>query len=390
MKEKKYILSDKFELEENIEAPIEHRFTMYNKVMEESIVLNEPIFIFLKNFHKENTLQTVTDIFTELTQSSIEDVQPIIQNFFQQMSHRGVLIPFKIKRGNKIFEERNKVFPDGHFIDEFRIEKHLSSNMPIHVYLAEDTLKNKKVILKVLQFSTKMNEKQREHDLKLFEKEFRILRALAHHNIATCLDFRNDYAVIEYVEGQDLYRKIKDKTTSDLEIRLNWLIQIFEGVAYLHEKNILHGDIHYSNALITNEHTAKIIDFDLACYADDPNTAIGGMRPFIPPERIDLNAFEFYKNLPDFRSEIHQLGVLSFFVIYGRLPFQGETWNETAKAICENVPIFEDTDNFGNDVSANLKNFLDKCLKKNPPERFASAIEAFLSLRNRNLEGQYK
>ena len=386
MKEKKFILSDKFELVENPEVPHENRFTMFNKVMEESILLNEPIFVFLKNFEKENSLQTVTDIFAELTQSSKENVQPIIQNFFQQMSRRGVLIPFKIKRGNKNFEERNKIFPVGHFIDEFCIEKHLSSNMPIHVYLAEDTLKNKKTILKILQFSTQMNEKQRDYDLKLFEKEFAILRSITHPNIAACLDFRNTYAVIEHVEGQELYRKIKDKTTPDLAVRLSWLSQVYDAMAYLHKKNILHGDMHYSNVLITNDNTAKLIDFDLACYVNDTNTAIGGMRPFIAPERIDLNAFQFYKNLPDFRSEVHQLGVLSFFVIYGRLPFQGETWNATAKAICENVPNFDDKDNFGNEVSTDLKKFLEKSLQKNPILRFASAGEAVLDFSTKNYQ----
>ena len=376
------MLSDRFELTENPESPIEHRFTMFNKAMEESILLNESIFFFLKNFEQANTLEAVTDIFVKLTESSREEVQPIILDFWQQMSHRGVLLIHKKNRTNKNFEERNKILPEGHFMDEFRIEKHLSSNVPLHVYIARDTLKNKKVILKVLQFPKKISEKGRVHDLKLFEKEFHILRSIAHPNIVLCPDFRNDYAVMEHVDGEELYVKIKDKKEHSLKTRLSWLLQIFEAIAYLHEKNILHGDIHYSNVLITDEGTAKIIDFDLACYADNPNSAIGGMRPFIPPERIDLNAFEFYKNLPDFRSEVHQLGVLTYFVVYGNTPFREETWRETAKAICENVPLFADSDNFGNLIPDSLRKFLAACLKKNPMERFSSATDALINFRH--------
>ncbi len=382
MPQQKYILSDKFKLLENPENPIERQFIMYNKAMEESILLNESIFFFLKNFEQANSLDAVTEVFATLTESSAAEVQPIIHNFWQQMSHRGVLLAYKKSHNYKNFEERNKTFPEGHLIDEFQIEKHLSSNVPLHVYLADDTLKNKKVILKILQFPKKISEKMRAHNMKIFEKEFHILRSIAHPNIVLCLDFRNDYAVIEYVEGEELYRKIKDNKEPGLKTRLNWLLQIFDAIAYLHEKNILHGDIHYKNALITETGTAKIIDFDLACFVDDPNTAIGGMRPFIPPERIDANAFEFYKNLPDFRSEVHQLGVLTYFVIYGNTPFREETWRETAIAICDNVPLFAEADSFGNLIPYSLKQFMATCLKKNPIERFSSATEALINFRN--------
>ena len=375
MPQQKFILSDRFELMENPEAPAEHRFTMYNKAMEESILLNEPIFVFLKNFEQPNTLEKVTALFAELTESSPEEVQPVVHDFRQQMMHRGVLLSHKKNRSNKNFEERNIILPDGHFIDEFCIEKHLSSNVPLHVYLADDSKKNKKVILKVLQFPKKMPDRARKHDLKLFEKEFHILRTLYHPRIAVLLDFRNDYAVIEYVEGEELYKKIKKEKEPNLSVRLTWLRQIFEAVAYLHKKNILHGDLHYSNVLISADNTAKLIDFDLACFADDPNTSIGGMRPFIPPERIDLNAFEFFKNLPDFRSEVHQLGVLTFFVVYGRVPFKETTWRETAETICNTVPVLSDTDNFSNTVPDVLKKLLDKSLQKNPAHRFDSCVE---------------
>ncbi len=382
MPQQKYILSDGFELTENPESPNGHRFTMYNKAMEESVLLNESIFFFLKNFEQANTLEAVTDIFAALTESSREEVRPVVRGFRRQMSHRGVLLVHKKNRTDKNFEERGKILPEGHFKDEFRIEKHLSSNVPLHVYTARDTLKNKKVILKVLQFPKKISEKGRARDLKLFEKEFLILSRLSHPNIAGLLDFRNDYAVTEHVEGEELYVKIKDKKEHSLKTRLSWLLQIFEAIAYLHEKNILHGDIHYSNVLITGTGTAKIIDFDLACFVNDPDARTGGMRPFIPPERIDMNAFEFYKNLPDFRSEVHQLGVLTYFAVYGNTPFGEETWRETAGAIRENVPLFADSDNFGNVIPDPLKKFSAVCLKKNPMERFSSATDALINFRN--------
>ena len=236
MPQQKYILSDKFKLLENPENPIERQFIMYNKAMEESILLNESIFFFLKNFEQANSLDAVTEVFATLTESSAAEVQPIIHNFWQQMSHRGVLLAYKKSHNYKNFEERNKTFPEGHLIDEFQIEKHLSSNVPLHVYLADDTLKNKKVILKILQFPKKISEKMRAHNMKIFEKEFNILRSIDHPNIALCLDFRNDYAVIEYVEGEELYRKIKDNKEPSLQTRVSWLLQIFDAIAYLHEK----------------------------------------------------------------------------------------------------------------------------------------------------------
>ena len=379
MPQPKFILSDAFELIENMESPVERRFIMYNKSMEESLLLNEPIFCFLKNFQQENTLDAVTDVFAELTKSTAAEVRPIVQSFWQQMADRNVLVPYTAKRGNKEFTEMNRLLSEGYLLDEFRIEKNLYVNVPCHVYLAEDALHHNKVVLKVLQFPTKISAKARAHDLKVFEREFRILRSIVHPHIAACLSFRKTYAVIEYVQGEELYFKIKEKKEPDLAKRWGWLRQIFEAVAYLHEKNILHCDIHYSNVLITAENVAKLIDFDMACYADAANPGTGGMRPFIPPERIDLNAFEFYKNVPNFQSEVHQLGVLSFFVVYGRVPFKETTWHATAQAICDTAPILADTDNFGNTVPKDVRTFLQKCLEKNPALRFASAGSMHLS-----------
>jgi eukaryotic-like serine/threonine-protein kinase len=147
--------------------------------------------------------------------------------------------------------------------------------------------------------------------------------------------------------------------------------QILTTMAGIHSRKVLHGDVHYSNILLNDRNEVKIIDFDLALEAhhiQKTHVSQGGIRDFIPPERIDDSAFEVSLMPPDYRAEVFQIGVIGYFILFGDYPFKGMTWKELAKNIKEATPKWSNPI-----LPQPIIAFLQKALAKNPSARFESA-----------------
>ena len=152
----------------------------------------------------------------------------------------------------------------------------------------------------------------------------------------------------------------------------------------MHQKKILHGDIHASNFLIKNDLTVKLIDFDLANREHLLRHEIlheGGVHEFIAPEKIAINAFEMVKERSDYRSEVYQLGVIFYILVFRDLPFKALSWHELALKIINDEPnyIFENSrkniaeTSLNEEIPSIIIDFLKKCLSKNPQNRFENA-----------------
>ena len=144
----------------------------------------------------------------------------------------------------------------------------------------------------------------------------------------------------------------------------------------MHHKNILHGDVHFSNILVSDNDDIKIIDFDLAHQLTDKHkspSVRGGMADFIPPENINFSAFDIVKGKANYRTEVYQLGIIAYWITYSQLPFKGDTWQELATNILTKDIYFPLLSPSGDPVSPKMVAFLKKCLEKKPKNRFASA-----------------
>ena len=114
------------------------------------------------------------------------------------------------------------------------------------VSLLENKENKQKIIMKEIDIS-KLNEKEKE----ISEQEGKILLKLKHPNIINCYGFYYEkdkiIILIEYAEGGDLFNKIenqknKNKYFKEEEI-IDWFIEIYEGIKYIHSNNIIHRDL---------------------------------------------------------------------------------------------------------------------------------------------------
>ena len=370
-----YQLVEKTDIEPITLLEGQEPYILLDNDSEDELLLNTAIYTFLKQFETPTTLYNVTQYFAQQTQATAAEVAPIVLDFFETMRQRHVLIPAADYEKR---QRRPKPLDIGTDIGGFKIVKSLSLSPPIEVCLAQNTQDQQQFILKILRKPPKLSPKHFAEWQQEFRQEFRIMEKLkGHPHICQLLNLQDDYAVLEYIEGKSLRGMMEDATPPLLSVRLNWLSQIFDALGFIHNKGILHGDLHTSNFLISTDSTVKIIDFDLACFAHEAEAEDtgGGIRSFIPPERISTNAFDFVASAPDFRSEVHQIGVVAYFTIYGKLPFEEPTWKRLAQAILENKPVLGDKTPFDEFVPPSVRVFLQKCLEKNPDARFASATE---------------
>jgi serine/threonine protein kinase len=374
MSKTNYQLSPQYEFVEDAEFLAARGYNstaLWDKAEQEFLLLNPVITTFLQAFQQPTTLSKVAQIFQKDTQDSLKDIEEALKPFFKSMRDRGIL-----ERCKTIAEAPKPEMPndEGLRVGDYTLKKRLACTPPIDIYVAHDD-KGHKVLLKRLLFAPNFPEHYRPKIRRNFAHEFKILEILRGcPNICPLIlfDEKAEYAVIEFFEGDTLRQLYAQKSIFTFEEQLFVLNQILETATFMHGCGVLHGDWHYANVLINENNIVKIIDFDLALKDGErqkKGMTKGGIKDFIPPERIDDSAFEVVTTPPDFRAEVFQIGVLAYYLFVGDYPFKGETWKKLAFAIQNDEP---------NWALLHLPNeilqFLQKTLAKKPEDRFQSAV----------------
>ncbi len=245
----------------------------------------------------------------------------------------------------------------------------LRSSPGSSVYLARDTLLNKRVAIKTLR-----NLGPRE--LISFQDEAKATSMLKHRNIVGVLDFGTTsggapYMVLEFVDGPSLEDLLSKEGPLEWAIGKQLFLEICQALEYAHERGILHRDIKPGNILLTPSSEGRfnvcIIDFGLAKLhvaqtASDQEPTMSGTPLYFSP---DPGLGRPY----DVRSEIYSLGCVLYECLSGQPPFQGQTALQTlAMHATSPPPKLPEHLSF-------LQQFLEKTLAKEPSERYQSIAE---------------
>ncbi|RKY93197.1 MAG: hypothetical protein DRQ01_05325 [Ignavibacteriae bacterium] len=208
-------------------------------------------------------------------------------------------------------------------IRDYKIVEKLGEGGMGTVYLAEDTMLERKVALKILNpILTKDS-----HFTDRFRHEAKIQASLIHPNIVSLYNYfregDNYCMVMEYVDGDTLKHLISG-TGPMPEQRAIWILnQLLEAVGFAHKKGIIHRDIKPSNILITNDDNVKILDFGIAKILQDKGLTKTGTKMgtvyYMSPEQIKA-----VKDI-DHRTDIYSLGITLYEMLSGRVPFNVDT-----------------------------------------------------------------
>ena len=237
------------------------------------------------------------------------------------------------------------------------------------VYEAEDRRMGRSVAVKVLAppFGSTHDD---VHALRSrMMREARAIAALSHPNIVTIYDVGTengqDYLVMEYLKGETLRERMKGAPLSLTEVS-GVLSQVAAALDTVHAAGIVHRDLKPSNIMILPSGQVKLMDFGVARHQDDTMvTQVGmivGTPTFMAPEQIR-------GELGTGSSDIWALGILTYQMITGRLPFPGKH----IPAILHQV-AFDDPPPIEG-LPPRAQTVIDRALQKDPSARYATATE---------------
>ena len=254
------------------------------------------------------------------------------------------------------------------------------------VYLAKDTKLGRDVALKVVpeEYTSDPSRLQR------FEREAKTVAALNHPNIVTVFSIEEvegiHFLTMECVLGDSVDRLIPPDGMP-LESVFDIAIPLADALAAAHQQGIVHRDLKPANVMLSKDKRVKILDFGLAKLtgagegdtvgdggSQAPTRAttltrdggIVGTVPYMSPEQLDGKEV-------DHRSDIFSFGVLLYELVTGRQPFRGNSAPAVMSAILRDVPT--PVSEFNAEAPRHLGRIIQRCLEKNPTDRYQSASE---------------
>jgi serine/threonine protein kinase len=267
----------------------------------------------------------------------------------------------------------------GERLSHYRVTAKLGAGGMGEVYLAEDTKLGRQVALKVLPAELADDPGR----LSRLQREARALAALDHPNIVTVFSVEEadgvHFLTMAYIEGDSLDALIPQDGFSP-ERLLELASSLADALRAAHEHGIVHRDLKPANIMIDKEGRLRVLDFGLArlerVVVSDELTALAtetmmtragtllGTYPYMSPEQTQ-------GQVVDARSDIFSLGIILYEMATGNRPFAGDSAASVMSAILRDTPPPVDLER--DDLPHDLVRILDRCLEKDPEDRYQRA-----------------
>lgn len=280
----------------------------------------------------------------------------------------------------EVAQRREAIAKPGDVVEgRYRIIQPLGEGGMGTVFLAEHTLINRRVAMKILhpELATDAIVVER------FMNEARAAGTLGHPNIveSTDMGFMHDhvpYIAFEYLEGSLLTDEIY--RTGGLPVRraVRIAIQIASALHAAHNAGIVHRDLKSDNVFLTDDGSAldhvKVLDFGISRFLmqdDQQKGMVMGTPEFMAPEQIVA------PESVDKRADIYALGVILYEALTARRPFTSEEPRQVMHRIVHDAP----PPLTGRELPYGLAELIvSKMLAKNPDDRYPSMIDVETAL----------
>lgn len=265
-------------------------------------------------------------------------------------------------------------------LGHYRVNARLARGGMSSIYLARDTHDGTLYALKVLRFDLGFDRSLRNR----FLNESRAVQRIQHPAVVQIKDFGElddgrVCLVMEYVDGSSLRALMKDGPVSIDKVVL-LVGAVAEGLAAAHEQCVIHRDLKPENILLPRRSSeralAKIVDFGIARIIDAPRITtthhVMGTPQYIAPEQAMGKPV-------DHRADIYALGVMTYEMLTGKLPFYDNDPDSLLRQHISTPPPPLGSQLPGAAIPDKLRVLVMRCLAKNPLNRPAY-MEEILSV----------
>ncbi len=260
--------------------------------------------------------------------------------------------------------------------DRYEIIKSIGEGGMANVYLAQDTILDRKVAIKVLRGDLANDEKF----IRRFQREALSASSLSHPNIVEMYDVGEDngnhYIVMEYIEGKTLKQLLKKRGNLTVSEAVDIMLQLTDGISHAHDSYIIHRDLKPQNIMIQEDGQIKITDFGIAMALNSTqltqtNSVMGSVH-YLPPEQASGKGSTI-------KCDIYSMGILFYELLTGVLPFKGDNAVEIAlKHMRDPLPSVRKQNS---NIPQSVENIIIKATAKNPKNRYNDVKEMYQDLR---------
>jgi serine/threonine-protein kinase len=207
-----------------------------------------------------------------------------------------------------------------------------------------------------------------------FRTEALALARLNHPNVATIHGFHTEggtpFIVMEYIPGQTLHALVRGFGPMHSVRALPLFFAVLDAIEHAHASGIVHRDLKASNVMLSHQGAVKMLDFGIARIRGSVQLTQGprsmGTPSWMAPEQVRGEE-------ADVRTDVYALGLLLYWLVTARLPFQSDNQFEIQRAHVEDVP--PSPRDFAPGLPERIEKAILRALAKQPAERFASAAE---------------
>ncbi len=257
------------------------------------------------------------------------------------------------------------------------VEERIGKGGMATVYRAIRDSDESVVALKILSQHTA----ESDNGIARFEREARLMQSLNHPHILPVYEFGTlgsmMYLIMKIIEGGSLDDLLHNGRLS-ANVALKLLKEITDALDYAHELGIVHRDLKPANILLDTEGSAYLTDFGIAKWKEESigltlTGMVLGTPGYMAPEQWRTDPV-------DRRTDVYALGIMTFKMLTGRLPFSAETpFSLMYKHLDEPPPLATD---YIPDLEPSLDYVIQRALRKEPEFRYATASDFYVSLQD--------
>ncbi len=258
-------------------------------------------------------------------------------------------------------------------LGQYKVQRLLGEGGMSQVFLAVDETLGRSVALKVLHKELSRDEKL----TKSFEREAKITASVNHPNVVKVYTVGSDYGyffiAMELVDNMSLEELITNQSCVPEAKVMQIAHDVTSGLYAAFKAGLIHRDIKPGNILLTNDGSAKLVDFGLAVQTGhhDENEDVWATPFYVPPEKLDGEP-------DDFRGDIYSLGATLFHAVSGTPPYAANTASleELKKIKAKTIRLIETAP----DSRKRTCRLIDRMMARRPDDRHQTYTELLLDI----------